>query len=77
MINREPVEHVVGASIHFERHASAGGMDPRSMGEGVARAAETLRTIGAPVLKGDFEKLHERQRKMAEAVRRHNPVTQQ
>jgi hypothetical protein len=50
--------------------------DPRSVGEVVARAAEALRTIGAAVLKGDFEALHERQRKMAEAVRRHNPVTE-
>jgi hypothetical protein len=45
------------------------------MGEAVARTAETLRSVGAPVLKGDFEALHARQRKLVEAVRRTNPLT--
>ena len=49
--------------------------EPRSMSEAVARNAETLRSVGAPVLKGDFEALHARQRKLVEAVRRTNPLT--
>lgn len=49
--------------------------DPRSMSEAVARAAETLRSVGASVLKGDFEALHARQRKLAEALRRNNPLS--
>ena len=48
--------------------------DPRSVSEAVARAAETLRAIGAPALNGDFEALHERQRKAADAIRRHHPA---
>lgn len=48
--------------------------DPRSMSEAVARSAETLRALGASVLKGDFEALHARQRKNVEAVRRHTPL---
>jgi hypothetical protein len=44
--------------------------ESRSMSEAVASAAETLRTTGAPVLKGDFERLHARQRKIVEAMRR-------
>ena len=47
--------------------------DPRSMSEAVARCAETLRAVGASVLKGDFEALHARQRRHVEAVRRNNP----
>lgn len=47
---------------------------PRSMGEAVARSAETLRSVGAPVLKGDFEALHARQRRHVEAVRRNSPL---
>jgi hypothetical protein len=46
---------------------------PRSMTETVARLAETLKSAGGPVLKGDFEALHARQRKIVEAVRRHAP----
>ena len=49
--------------------------EPRSMTEAVAKAAETLRSVGAPVLKGDFEALHARQRKRVEAVRRNNPLS--
>jgi len=49
--------------------------EPRSTTEAVARAAETLRSVGASVLKGDFEALHAQQRKRVEAVRRHNPLT--
>ena len=48
--------------------------EPRSMGEAVARSAETLRSAGGSVLKGDFEALHARQRKNVEAVRRHTPL---
>lgn len=47
---------------------------PRSMSEAIARAAETLRTIGGPVLKGDFEALQTRQRKAVDALRRFNPL---
>jgi hypothetical protein len=47
---------------------------PRSMTEAIARAAETLRTIGAPVLRGDFEALQTRQRKAVDALRRFNPL---
>lgn len=49
--------------------------DPRSITEAVTRAAQTLRAVGGPVLKGDFEALHARQRKAVEALRRHNPLT--
>jgi hypothetical protein len=49
--------------------------DPRSMSEAVARCAETLRSVGAPVLKGDFEALHARQRRVVEAARRNNPLS--
>jgi len=49
--------------------------EPRSMSEAVAKSAETLRSVGAPVLKGDFEPLHARQRKLVEAVRRSNPLS--
>ena len=47
---------------------------PRSMNEAVTRAAETLRATGDSVLKGDFEALHARQRKLVEANRRNNPL---
>ena len=49
--------------------------DPRSMSEAVAKCAETLRSVGASVLKGDFEALHARQRRHVEAVRRNNPLS--
>ena len=48
--------------------------DPRSMSEAIARSAETLRSVGGPVLKGDFEALHARQQKHVEANRRNNPL---
>jgi hypothetical protein len=48
--------------------------DPRSVTEAIARAAETLRAAGASVLKGDFDALHTRQKKLVEANRRHNPL---
>ena len=48
--------------------------DPRSVSEAVARNAQTLRAVGGAVLKGDFEALHTRQRKLVEAVRRTNPL---
>jgi hypothetical protein len=48
--------------------------DPRSMTEAVARCAETLRSMGASVLKGDFEALHVRQRRLVEALRQSNPL---
>ena len=51
------------------------GKEPRSLSEAVAKAADTLRNIGGPVLKGDFAALHERQKKLVEAVRRTNPLT--
>ena len=63
-----------------EIQAIAGGQrqgrrpDPRSMSEAVTRAAQTLRSVGGPVLRGDFEALHTRQRKAVEALRRHNPL---
>jgi hypothetical protein len=48
--------------------------EPRSMTEAVTRAAQTLRAVGGPVLRGDFEALHVRQRKAVDALRRHNPL---
>lgn len=48
--------------------------DPRSMNEAIARAAQSLRTVGASVLKGDFEALQVRQKKAVEALRRHHPL---
>jgi hypothetical protein len=51
--------------------------DLRASREGVARAAETLRTLGAPVLGGAFDTLHARQLKAVETLRRHdNPPLQ-
>jgi hypothetical protein len=46
----------------------------RAVRESPARAAEALRTAGAPMLGGDFEALHARQRKAVETLRRHNPT---
>ena len=46
--------------------------DPRSMTEAITRASETLRSVGGPALKGDFEALHARQLKLIEAVRKGN-----
>lgn len=48
--------------------------DPKNVTELIARSAETLRTLGDAVLKGDFDALHERQRKVVEAGKRTNPV---
>jgi hypothetical protein len=48
--------------------------DPRSMTEAVAKAAQTLKTLGGPVLNGAFDELQNRQRKAVEALRRHNPL---
>jgi hypothetical protein len=48
--------------------------EPRSMTEAVTRAAETLRSAGGPVLKGDFESLHARHRQVLEAARRNSPL---
>ena len=77
-VKRDPLERsefdleeivAVGASRQSRRQ------DPRSMSEAVTKAAETLRSTGASVLKGDFEALHDRQRKLVEALRRHNPLS--
>jgi hypothetical protein len=77
-VKRDPLER---SEFDLEEIVAAGGarqqqrrQDPRSMSEAVARAAETLRTAGASVLGGDFEALHSRQRKLVEALRRHNPL---
>lgn len=45
----------------------------RAVRESVARAAETLRTAGAPILAGDFEALHARQKKAVDTLRAYNP----
>jgi hypothetical protein len=77
-VKRDPLER---SEFDLEEIIAVGGsrqtrrQDPRSMSEAVARAAETLRSVGAPVLKGDFEALHARQRKLLEAVRRNNPLS--
>jgi hypothetical protein len=77
-VKRDPLER---SEFDLEEIVAVGGarqprrQDPRSISEAVARAAETLRSVGAPVLKGDFEALHARQRKLVEAVRRNNPLT--
>jgi hypothetical protein len=49
--------------------------DPRAMADVIARSAETLRTNGATVLGGNFDALHERQRKTVESLRRSFPPT--
>jgi hypothetical protein len=46
--------------------------DFRANRESLARAAEMLRTVGAPVLQGDFEALRARQLKAVEAIRSHD-----
>ena len=77
-VKRDPLERsefdleeivAVGATRQARRQ------DPRSVSEAVARAAETLRSVGASVLKGDFDALHARQRKLVEAFRRNNPLS--
>jgi hypothetical protein len=75
-VKRDPLER---SEFDLEEIVAVGPrqtrrQDPRSMTEAVAKNAETLRSVGAPVLKGDFEALHARQRRAVEAVRRHNPL---
>lgn len=76
-VKRDPLER---AEFDLEEIvATAGGprqrrQDPRSMTEAVAKAAQTLRSVGGPVLNGAFEELQTRQRKAVEALRRHNPL---
>ena len=77
-VKRDPLER---SEFDLEEIVAVGGprqtrrQDPRSMSEAVAKAAETLRSVGESVLKGDFEALHARQRKLVEAVRRNNPLS--
>ena len=77
-VKRDPMER---SEFDLEEIVSISGprqtrrQEPRSMSEAVAKSAETLRSVGTPVLKGDFEALHARQRKLVEAVRRTNPLT--
>jgi hypothetical protein len=76
-VKHDPAER---SEFDLEEIVSLGGsrparrQEPRSMSEAVARSAETLRSAGASVLKGDFEALHARQRKLVESVRRSNPL---
>lgn len=76
-IKRDPLER---AEFDLEEIVAAAPgprprrQDPRSMTEAVAKAAQTLRAVGGPVLKGEFEELQTRQRKAVEALRRHNPL---
>ena len=76
-VKRDPLER---GEFDLEEIVAVSGQrpprrpEPRSMSEAVARSAETLRAVGGPVLGGDFEALHARQRKMVEAVRRHSPL---
>jgi hypothetical protein len=46
--------------------------EPRTSPAVIAKAAELLKSVGAPVLNGDFAALHERQNKIVEAVRKQN-----
>jgi hypothetical protein len=76
-VKRDPLER---SEFDLEEIVAVGGrqprrQDPRSVSEAVARYAETLRSAGVSVLKGDFEALHARQRRFVDAVRRHNPLT--
>lgn len=48
----------------------------RATRESVAKAAETLKTLGAPVLAGDFEALHARQKRAVDTLRAYNPPLQ-
>ncbi len=76
-IKRDPLER---AEFDLEEIVAAAPgpkqrrQDPRSMTEAVARAAQTLRAVGGPVLGGAFEELQTRQKKAVEALRRHNPL---
>ncbi len=77
-VKRDPLER--GEFDLEEIVALAGGQrqgrrqEPRSLTEAVAKAAQTLRTAGAAVLKGDFEALQVRQRKAVDLLRRHHPL---
>lgn len=76
-VKRDPLER---AEFDLEEIIAVGPRqprrpDPRSMSEAVAKSADTLRSLGASVLKGDFEALHARQRRLVEALRQHNPLT--
>lgn len=42
----------------------------RNMNESIVNGADALRNFGASVLKGDFERLHERQARAVETIRR-------
>ncbi|MEO8380030.1 MAG: hypothetical protein ABI779_10245 [Acidobacteriota bacterium] len=77
-VKRDPLER---SEFDLEEiMAVAGGprqgrkQDPRSLSEAIARAAQSLRSAGAPVLNGDFEALQTRQMKAVEALRRHHPL---
>ncbi|HXA18388.1 MAG TPA: hypothetical protein VN380_15445 [Thermoanaerobaculia bacterium] len=77
-VKHDPMER---SEFDLEEIIAVGGprqtrrQDPRSMSEAVQKSAETLRTVGASVLKGDFEALHARQRRNVEAARRNNPLS--
>ena len=77
-VKRDPLER---SEFDLEEIIAVSGQrqtrrqDSKSMSEAVAKSAETLRSMGAPVLKGDFEALHSRQRKLVEAARRSNPLS--
>ena len=76
-VKRDPMERSefdLEEIMHLASHREPRRQQPRTMSEAIAKGAETLRAIGGPVLKGDFEALHERQRKLVEAVRRTNPL---
>jgi hypothetical protein len=42
----------------------------RNMSESIANGADALRNFGAAVLQGEFERLHERQARAVETIRR-------
>jgi hypothetical protein len=77
-VKRDPMER---SEFDLEEIVAVGGprqtrrQEPRSMSEAVAKSAETLRSVGASVLKGDFEALHARQRRLVDAARRNNPLS--
>jgi len=77
-VKRDPLER---SEFDLEEIIAVSGQrqprrqEPRSMSEAVAKSAETLRSMGAPVLKGDFEALHARQRKLVEPFRHSNPLS--
>ena len=77
-VKRDPLER---SEFDLEEIVAVSGnkpprrQEPRSIGEAIARAAETLKAVGAPIFNGDFEALHARQKKLVEANRRHNPLS--